>query len=355
MATGRIEQEIFIKIIGGKDVAAMQKAIKELEKTKAQLVVGADTDEARKELDAIDKQIAELKGEKAEIEVTAKVDRAIDALEDVSIQAKKAETAAEALSVALGPELAAKADIDSIIVDFQRMDLSLDDITANADRLGAKLRDVGQHDIGGRLTTGFRRLSDDMRSAGGSASVLANAMGNASQDVGSLIGLTGTAGVAIGQMAEYMADAKLEGEALGSVLSSFAKVAGPVAALTAAVGIFSSIMGSLKAQSEAAAERTKAIGDAMAEGADDALAFTNVLRDNADALRDYTAITSDPLGNFGVQVDELMAKIPLVGGLFKEAGVDIFDVAERAGMSVYELSQAIEDGGRVGGEFTKQL
>ena len=161
MAKGRIEQEIFVKIIGGKDVGELQKAIKQLEKTKAELVVTADTDDARKELDEIDKQLAELRGEKAEIEVTAKVDRALAALDEVAAEAKKAEAAAEALSVALGPELAGKADLDGIISDFQRMGLSMDDITANADRLGAKLREVGQKDVGGRLTTGFQRIGDE--------------------------------------------------------------------------------------------------------------------------------------------------------------------------------------------------
>jgi hypothetical protein len=237
----RIEQEIAIKIIGGQDVKALEKQIKALEKQKAALVVSVDVDddEGRKKLDELDKQLAELKGEKAEIEVTAKVDRAISAIEEVAQEAKRAEAAAEALSVALGPELAATADLDGIVSDFQRMGLSLDEITANADRLGASLRDVGSRDIGGRLTTGFQRIDSSARSAGSSASVLANAVGNTTQDLAAMGGIAGTTGVALGQMGEYMVDAKNSGEGLGSVVRNFAKVAGPIAALSAGMLAFS--------------------------------------------------------------------------------------------------------------------
>ena len=237
MAKGRIEQEIVIKIIGGKDVGELAEAIKELEKTEGRdSTVDADTDDARKELDEIDKQLAELKGEKAEIEVTAKVDRALAALDEVAAEAKKAEAAAEALSVAFGPELAAKADVDAIIADFQRMGLSLDEITANADRLGGKLREVGQQRR--------RRQPGRPGSVGPEAASTISAgrptrrsrcwptwSATPPRISARSAGSPASAGVAIGQMGEYMADAAFCGEGLRSVLRNFGKVAGPIAAI----------------------------------------------------------------------------------------------------------------------------
>ena len=359
MAEHEIKITIGAKDEATKQIKAIDKELTKLQKDKATLEVDANTEAAQKQLAEVSEQIEKLQTEKAEIEVEAKVTQALSALEDVASEAKKAELAAEKLSDAVGPELVAGANVDAIVADFERMGLSLDDIIANADRLGAKLKEVGAQQPGGSLDAALKRtrgsVDDVGRSADSSKSALANMVGNAAQDVGSLGGLAGSAGVAIGQMAEYMADASLSGEKLGSVLKNFATVAGPIAAIAAAVGIFSSVMGSLKAQAAAAAERTDAIGEAMKEGADDALAFTAVLRDNAEAMRDYIAMTNDPLGNFGVQVDELMSKIPALGGLFKEAGVDIFEVASRAGLSIYDLAQAIEDGGKVGGGFTDKL
>ena len=63
-------------------------------------------------------------------------------------------------------------------------------------------------------------------------------------------------------------------------------------------------MGEMNRKSEEAAERTKAMGDAMKEAGDDSLAFADVLREDEDALRDFTAATNDPLGTFGVGVDK---------------------------------------------------
>ena len=214
MAKGRIEQEIVVKVLGGKEVVELEKQIKALEKAKAEIVVDVDADEAVKQLEVIDKTIAELKGEKAEIEVEAKVANALDALDDVAKEAKDAEAAAEALSRALGPELTARANVDDIVADFQRMDLSLEQIATNADRLGGKLRQLDASTTGG-LEDGDaphpwqRRRS---RPFGGlvEVSVLANMVGNATQDVGALAGVAGSAGVAIGQMGEYMADAAAE-------------------------------------------------------------------------------------------------------------------------------------------------
>ena len=270
----------------------------------------------------------------------------------------RASAAADALATALGPELAAKADVGQIITDLNRMGLTFEDIVADADKLGASLKEMdavqmkGLDSGLGGVKTKFGEIDDSVR---GSRSVLANMVGNATQDLGALGGIAGSAGVAIGQMGEYMADATLNGQGLRSVVGDFVKVAGPVAALTAAIGVTSAVIGEFRRESEEAEERTKALGDAMKDTADDSLGFADVLREDEKALRDFTAATNDPLGTFGVGVDRLLGKIPLVGGVFNDAEQDIVSAAGRAGVSIYDLAKQIEDGGKVGGEFTKQL
>ncbi len=337
MASGRIEQEIVVKVIGGKDVGALDKQIKALEKTKAEIVVTADVDDAQKKIDAIDAQLAELRGEKAELEITAKVNQALDALDTVAAEAKKSAAAAEALSGALGPELAGKADLDGIIADFQRMGFSLEEITANADRLGGKLREVGQKDVSGRLTTGFSKIDSSAKSAGSSASVLANAIGNTAQDLGATAGLAGTAGVALGQMGEYMADAALSGEALSVVLTNFAKVAGPIAAITAVLGVVQGVMQSNEERAKAAAEATKQYGDAMDKSANDAVGLSDVLRDNTDKMHDFSGAATET----GEILKDVASNIPLIGGLFKAPTVDVTQVLNEIGVGFFEVGKAI--------------
>ena len=268
MAKGRIEQEIVVKVLGGKEVVELEKQIKALEKAKAEIVVELDAEKAAEQLEVIDKAIAELKGEKAEIEVEAKVSNALDALDDVAREAKEAEEAAEALSRALGPELTARANVDDLVTDFQRMGLTFDDIAQNADRLGAKLREVGQANTGG-LEAAMRRTRgsvDDLgRSAGSSKSVLANMVGNATQDVGALAGVAGSAGVAIGQMGEYMADAAASGDNFGQIVSNFGKVLGPIAGLSIGLALATKLWGDYQKEQAEVAENTGQASDKLRE------------------------------------------------------------------------------------------
>ena len=277
---------------------------------------------------------------------------------ELDTELDRAAQAADALSAALGPELAGRADVGQLVGDLQRMGLTFEEITADADKLAASLKEIdavqmkGLDSGLGGVKTKFGEMDDSVR---GSRSVLANMVGNATQDLGALGGLAGSAGVAIGQMGEYMADATLNGQGLRSVVSDFVKVAGPVAALAIGIGGVSAVMGEMNRKSKEAQERTKAMGDAMKDTADESLAFAEVLREDEEALRDFTAATNDPLGTFGVGVDKLMEKIPLIGGVFNDAEQDIVSAMGRAELSIYDIAKQVEAGGKVGGEFTKQL
>ena len=276
---------------------------------------------------------------------------------DLDTELDRAAQAADALATALGPELAGKADVGQIVGDLQRMGLTFEEIVADADKLAASLKEMDQVQMKGLdsglggVKTKFGEIDDSVR---GSRSVLANMIGNATQDLGALAGVAGSAGVAIGQMGEYMADATLNGQGLRSVVGDFVKVAGPVAALTAAIGVTSAVIGEFRRESEEAEKRTKALGDAMKDSADDSLGFAEVLREDEEALRSFTAATNDPLGTFGVGVDKLLEKIPLVGGVFTDAEADIISAMGRAGVSVYDLAKQIEAGGKIGGDVHQE-
>lgn len=285
--------------------------------------------------------------EPVEITVEARIDKALGALDDVATDARKAKEAAEALGRALGPELAAKANLDGIVADFERANLSLDEITANADQLGGKLREIAGPDGAGLDQIGTRaraaaadtdKLSDSAR---GANSALANMVGNSAQELGELGGIAGSAGVAVGQMAEYFSDATLAGEGLGSALKSMVAVVGPIALLAAAVQTVSGALAIQERRAEEAAARTEAVGDAMRSAADDTVGLADKLRETADAMKRFEA--TDIIGNDVInRMNDLAASLPIIGGLAQDLRVDLAAALTKAGSSMYEFSRAID-------------
>jgi uncharacterized protein YukE len=157
-------------------------------------------------------------------------------------------------------------------------------------------------------TTGLDNLG---RSASSSKSVLANMVGNSTQDLSALGGVAGSAGVAIGQMGEYMADASASGEGLTSILRNFAGVAGPIAAITVAMAGIQDIM---KSMSEGQAAE-KAFDKKQIEQ------FTEAIKTGTDATETYAetlAETGEVLAETGAQAGPAWAAIlPGVGAITK--------------------------------------
>ena len=243
-----------------KEIDALQKDVDKLEKSKPEIEVDADTSGAAKALDGVEKQAHQLSTSDFEITVQAKVDKVLGAFDEVAAKAKDTAVAADALGRALGPELAAKADTTAIVGELEKAGLTLDEIGANADQLGSKLKELADADVGGKmgasLGTARGKLDELGESANSSKSVLANMVGNSVQDVSALGGVAGSAGVALGQMGEYMADALGSGEKLGSVLTNFATVAGPVAALSVGIALATKAFAAMSRQGEETAKKT---------------------------------------------------------------------------------------------------
>ena len=61
---------------------------------------------------------------------------------ELDTELDRAAQAADALSAALGPELAGRADVGQLVGDLQRMGLTFEEIVADADKLAASLKEM---------------------------------------------------------------------------------------------------------------------------------------------------------------------------------------------------------------------
>ena len=185
---------------------------------------------------------------------------------------------------------------------------------------------------------------------------MANMVGNTAQDVGTLGGVAGSTGVAIGQMAEYMADAAFNGEKLGSVALNFAKVAGPILAIGAAIGTFQAVLGNLKKDEEEAAEATEALGSAFQQTGDWVMAATQVLREQSGDLENYT----NRITNFGEAINSTfigkgLSHLPAIGDAFKQVTTDVVAGLEAVGLSTDALAETTEGNVIFNREFEQAL
>lgn len=271
------------------------------------------------------------------------IDKALAGLDELSQESASAAIAAEELGRALGPELAARADTSALVSELQKLGVTADEVTVNADELAAKLREIDSPDLGGGIGQALgtargeaEKLSDAAR---GANSALANMVGNTAQDLGALTGVAGSAGVAIGQMAEYFSDATLGGQKLGAALVDMAKVVGPIAALGLATQVLNGYMETQARRAEAAAERTETLGAAMEGAADDAVGLSDALKNNLDALRDFEATTLLGPTNW---MNDIAKAIPLVNRFAQDVEVNLVDALAKADSNMFEFSQAIE-------------
>lgn len=168
-----------------------------------------------------------------------------------------AKDAADKLAQALGPETVSKMEaagrsVDGYIEDLRRMGLSFDDVRTDVDELADAIRKVETtkssiDSLKAPLNDVDTGLRDVRSSSDQSGSVLANMVGNSVQDLGALGGVAGTAGMALGQLAEYATEGNIS-------LSGLAKVAGPMVGVGVAVMGVSWAIGKLKENSEKARE-----------------------------------------------------------------------------------------------------
>lgn len=319
--------------------------------------------EVTKELQGIGKEADKLDGTKIELPIeadTKKADRDIAGL--MSKVERLGGDAGTILLTSNATEIA--GEIADLIIDIDRLDASdptvdvkatqINALQGDLDQIEAKIREVNSVPIEvdtRRATTG---IDDIGKSAGSSKSALANMVGNSAQDLGALGGIAGSTGVAIGQMAEYMADAAFEGETLTAVAGNFAKVAGPILAIGAAVGVFQGVLSSLKSDEADAAQATKDLGSAFEKTHNWVLAATDVL--NKQDWESYT----NRVTNFGEAINETfvgkaLSKLPVFGSHFKQVTTDIVAGLAKVGLAQDDVAKTTEGNTIVNKDFEQSL
>ena len=300
------------------------------------------------------KAAAELKKLEKPIELDADVSGVLSALDQVAAEAKATAAAADALASALGPELSAKADTGRIVGNLRDMGLTLDQVTANADQLGAKMRELADADVGGKMGSSLgttRGKMDELSdSARGANSAMANMVGNATQDLGALGGVAGSAGVAIGQMGEYAADAAFGGEKLSTSLLSMGKVAGPIAAISLALKAAADVSARFADSSKRTKDAVDAVTDAVRRGESGIDAYADQLEELGKVITDNVRAQSQ-LENVVAELEshwystgagvELFAKMM---GVAKEETTDITPLLNKAGVELAQWMDLVKGG-----------
>lgn len=265
---------------------------------KAKVVV--DSNEAQTRVDTVKKQIEGLSGDQAKVVIAANIS-------DIEGQIKKVKGELTTLS---------DEDVQLAVDVIGNGEQQLKDLRDLADGLSTEKIDID--------TTGARGSVDAIgKSADSSRSALANMVGNSAQDLGQLSGVAGSAGVAVGQMAEYMSDAVLAGEALGSTLKSFALVAGPIGILSLAVGVIPSILDAISGKSR------------------------QLKKDTDDLTKAFAGLTgSDPASRFqalGDKIDDVLQNSPHLTKSFKDLGISGQDVADTMTGDVTPAVQRVKE------------
>lgn len=251
--------------------------------------------------------------------------------DDLEDELRAVASTADALKAALGDAFDGdSARVERYIADLRAMGVELDEIEANAKEFADVMERTDQIKLDAAnlgLTSVDQSVEGLSDSARGANSALANMVGNSAQDLGELGGIAGSAGVAIGQMAEYAADARFAGESLGSSLASMARVAGPIALIGGSVFAISEGFGLVSEHLEASDRRVSALRGNM-EGLNvEAGELLATLQENAEAL----VLPEDVTVSWDDYVDVLQEIVHLGDGLDE---INVAEVLDKANVSL---------------------
>jgi hypothetical protein len=275
-------------------------------------------DDASKTVDAVAKKADALTKKPYELEVTADTKTAAKNIDDVL---KKADglsrDPATLLLTSNATQIASQiagliGDIDRLDADDPEVTVKSDQVnqlTGDLDKIESKIKEVNTTDVDLNTKPAKQGIDDIGKSADSSKSVLANMIGNTTQDLGALGGVAGSAGVAIGQMGEYMADAAGSGDSLGQIVGNFARVAGPIAAISIATALVSNEFNKAKKASE---EFDKEVAD-----------LTKTLNDGSTLFEHYADVIKQT-GELKLNGDNILPAINDIGLSLKEA-TDLID------------------------------
>ena len=275
MASEKIQVDIASKYDdkGAKDAI---RDVEKLEKSKPTIKVGADVKAAERDITGLLKKVDKLGQDPANLLLTSN-------------------------ATAIAREIAGLVmDLDKLDANDPTVDVKsaqINTLQGDLDQVVAKIKEVNGTDVDIDTSRAKQGLDDVGKSASSSKSVMANMVGNTTQDLGALGGVAGSAGVAIGQMGEYMVDAASDGDKMSKVLKNFAGIAVPIAAIGVAVQGIADARKRAEAAEKWQTDQIDGFVDALREGADmsDAL---------AERLREVGKIEFQP-GSLGRAVGNL--------------------------------------------------
>ena len=304
MATEKIQVGIESKYDDKGAKAALADA-KKIDQADPKLKVTSDTKAAAKDIDGLMKKVDLLDKDAATILLTSNATQIAVEITDLIGDLDKLD--------ASDPEVTVKAE-------------QINSLKGDLDQIEGKLREVNSTDLDIDTTKAVKGIKDVDKAADSSKSVLANMVGNATQDLGALGGVAGSAGVAIGQMGEYMADAASAGQGFGSILKSFAGVAGPIALIGITTSLVSKHFEDAAKRAKETDDQVKRMAESIRKGADE----VGVLRDELEATGEV---------KFNVRIDGTDIAGRDISAILNKVGLDFQGFIKLTQMSNEEFNR----------------
>ena len=342
MASGRIEQQIDLRVTGLKDVKEAEKVVDSLDGTKAKVSVEVDGKAAQRTVKDVIADVKKLDGQDAQIVLALRAAAVEQELTDILQDVARVDGEKATIDVELARAAELRGDLDQLKGAIKE----IDDTKATVDI----------------DTSGGRKGFDDVVDGADQAnSAVANMVGNASQDMGELAGITGSAGVAVGQLAEYFTDAtfkaKAMGQGIGAIASSFAGAALPIVGLSVGIGVVSKIFDGIvnggKKMAEAIKTATGEAINAFIKVQDEGRSTLDVLDDFAKTEVDKTfadmgASADDVVGtlrSFGVSYDDVVEAFSSGTGPLAKVLGNFEQLNDAAGKGAYEFGNVAKSMG----------
>lgn len=258
-------------------------------------------DDASKVIDKVAKSLDKT-GDAAKSAAEQIADGLGNAVDQLEVELKGTKKAADALSKAMGPDLAAKVHPEELVTKFRALGAEFDDIEANADKLAASVKRLDDLDASmGHLGGTTRKTGDELDRSRG---VMANFVGNAAQDLPGISGSFGALNVAAGQFAEYATEG-------GISLKGLAATAGPIAGITVGMELLSRYMDNIAKSKAFAKEQV----DGFAKGLKDGLTAVEAIKTRLEELGKVEIWSeSSPLSGGAKDITDSLAAVGLQAG-----------------------------------------
>lgn len=228
-------------------------------------------DDASKVLDDVAGKVKEIPDE-VTVDVDADTGEALSRVEQIDRQLEGLTGDARELRIRFAASKL-EGEIRNALRDLERLDdpVDIEVRTTDLERATTELAELAE--LAGRkydVNVDTKKSFDNIVTGADQAnSAVANMVGNSSQELGELIGVTGGAGQALGQLAEYFTETGIEargaGSSIGAVVRQFGKSALPIAAIAAGMLAIAQGAKQAKERTEELTDETEALSSALDE------------------------------------------------------------------------------------------